>query len=152
MLKISKENLILVDKALFNVDNKTVNFYLPRNKEHVSHSISNYQNDYKKNTEKIEVTSITLEKIIKDHQLNNLKLLKLDIESAEIETLHNMIDKNIFPEQICVEFDELHKINVQSVERFFNIHIKLIKNNYVLVKTNSKFPDMLYVNQKKFSY
>ena len=56
-----------------------------------------------------------------------------------------MLEKKIFPNQILVEFDELNKMNKIAIQRFWNIHQKLILENYKLVETNSKFPDFLYV-------
>ena len=74
-------------------------------------------------------------------------MIKLDIEGSAIEVLNQMIDDKIFPNQILVEFDELNKINKISLERFFDMHQKLLLEGYKLIKTMSKFPDFLYIKK-----
>ena len=74
-------------------------------------------------------------------------MIKLDIEGSEIEVLDLMIDKKILPNQILVEFDELNKINEIALKRFSDIHQKLLLKDYELIKTNSKFPDFLYIKK-----
>ena len=48
---ITKDNFVLIKKALYNKTGLTVKFYLPQNHKHVSHSISNFQNNFKMNTD-----------------------------------------------------------------------------------------------------
>lgn len=141
---INNENFILIDKALYNKDNEKLKFFSPLNKLHVSHSINNYQNNYSKDNNHIIVNSITLKKILENFKIKNLELIKLDIEGAEIEVLEDMIQNEIFPKQILVEYDELKNINKTTKKRFFRAHNLLIKNSYNLIKTKSKFPDFLY--------
>ena len=74
-------------------------------------------------------------------------MIKLDIEGSEIEVLDLMIDKKILPNQILVEFDELNKINEIALKRFSDINQKLLLKEYELIKTNSKFPDFLYIKK-----
>ena len=74
-------------------------------------------------------------------------MIKLDIEGSEIEVLDLMIDKKILPNQILVEFDELNKINEIALKRFSDIHQKLLLKENELIKTNSKFPDFLYIKK-----
>ena len=145
--KINKENLILIENALYNDDNKQLKFYSPPNKDHASHSINNWQNDYSKNTDFILVNTISIRKIIDKFNIKNLEMIKLDIEGAAIEVLQNMIDNNIYPNQILVEFDELHKSNKVGIKRFWTIHKLLISKNYELIKTQSKFPDFLFLKK-----
>lgn len=142
---INNENFLLISNGLYNVDNKEVKFFSPPNKDHVSHSINNWQNDCKKSTDFIKIKTITLKSILTKYNINHLEMIKLDIEGAEIEVLKNMLDDKIFPTQILVEFDELNKINKIAIDRFKEVHHKLKLENYKLTKTRSKFPDFLYI-------
>ena len=142
---INKENFILIDSALYDVSNKEIKFYSPPNKNHVSHSINNFQNNYQKNTDFIIVNTITLKEIIEKFNITNIEMIKLDIEGAEVEVIKNMMDSKIFPNQILVEIDELNKIDKISVERFNKINNLLIENNYELIKTENQFPNFLYL-------
>ena len=47
---------------------------------------------------------LDIKKIMDDHKINELELIKLDIEGAENQVLPNLIKNKIFPNQILVEF------------------------------------------------
>ena len=89
---------MLIEKALWN-KNESLRFYEPPNPNHVSHSIINYQNEYKKNTSFIEVSAITIENLLNELNLNpeDIPLIKLDIEGAEIEFLNNCLNYGFKP-------------------------------------------------------
>lgn len=144
LTKIYKHNFILIDKALYNVDNEELKFFAPKNKNHVSYSINDWQNDYKKTLDFITVKTIVIKSILNKFNINNLEILKLDIEGAEIEVIKNILSEKIFPNQILVEFDELNKINELAINRFEEVHQLLLSNNYDLIKTNNNFPNFLY--------
>ena len=147
LTNINNKNLILIKKGLYNSDNEELKFFAPPNKSHVSHSIIDWQNDYKKKTEFINIKTITVRSILKEFDIQSLEMLKLDIEGSEIEALDLMINEKILPNQILVEFDELNKINEIAIKRFSDIHQKLLLKEYELIKTNSKFPDFLYIKK-----
>lgn len=142
---ISKENYILENNALFDQENQIVDFYKPINSDDVSHSIGNWQNDYKTDTPKIQVKTTKVKNILTKHNIAKLALLKLDIEGAEIEVINDIIHNKIYPNQILVEMDELHNLNTKSFQRFKNIYDLLILNGYSLIKTKGKFQDMLFL-------
>ena len=143
---IKKNNFVHIKKAIYNKTNESVNFYLPKNQNHVSHSISNFQNNFSKNTDYIKVQSITLDEVMKEVAFKKIDLLKLDIEGAENHVIPDMLDKKIFPAQILVEFDELRTKKVKPLVYALAIFIRLIFNNYELVKTNN-FPNFLFVKK-----
>ena len=58
-------------------------------------------------TDFYEVDVDSIKNIMKENNHDNIDLLKLDIEGAEIEVLNNMIDDEIYPKYLCVEFDLL---------------------------------------------
>ena len=87
-IDIAKINVI--EKALFNKSNMMVRFYLPKNKENVSHSISNFQNNFAKDTEFIYVKTSTVSDILQKSKISNFDIIKLDIEGAEIAVLNHI--------------------------------------------------------------
>ncbi len=141
---IKQENLILIEKALYNEDDCKIKFFKPPIKTEISHSINNWQNDYSKNTESIEVSTITIKSILKKYNIKNLPLIKIDIEGAEIEVIEDMLQNNIKPEQICVEFDELNKFNKYGKDRFIKIVNLLSDTGYKFVKISSN-PNFLFI-------
>ena len=143
---VKKENFKIVDKALSNKIGKKVRFYSPPNIDHVSHSISNWQNNFKKTGDFITVETTTIEKIIQEFNIDNISLIKLDIEGAENQVLPELIKSKIFPKQILVEFDELHNGYIRSYFKASIIFIKLKLNGYNLIETN-KYPDFLFVRK-----
>ena len=144
LTNLKKENFILFKKALWN-KNEKLRFFSPPNPEHVSHSIINYQNQYKEDTNFIEVDSITIDNLLDQQNLtkDDIPLIKLDIEGAEIEFLVDCMNKGFRPRQILVEFDELNIPSARSFERVTYINQILINNNYQLLKTDGQ-ADFLY--------
>lgn len=144
LTKIHKGSLTLVAKALWNVDTQ-IKFFEPKNPEHVSHSIVNFQNEYSKNTRSINVEAITLETLLFELNLDpsEIPLIKLDIEGAEIEVLTRCMDVGIFPRQILVEFDELNIPSAKGFARVSETDSLLTNNGYKLIMTDGN-SDFLY--------
>ena len=130
--EISGESFEIIPKALWS-ENKKLKFYLPPNTEHVSHSILNFQNNYRVDTDHIEVDSITIDQIFATHGLKKIELIKLDIEGAEIEVIEQMLSKKIYPRQILIEYDELLAPSKRSKNRIEKCHKKLLETGYKLI-------------------
>ena len=99
-------NFVLIEKALW-INDQPVKFFRPVEETHVSHSITNFQNNFSQTTPFIEVPSITPRGLVDQFGPSSLILWKLDIEGAEIAVLGNMLDNGILPNQLLVEFDVL---------------------------------------------
>ncbi len=145
--KIGKDNLILIKKALWD-KNQFLKFYSPPNPNHVSHSITNYQNKYKENTSYIEVEAITIENLLKEINIekNDIPLIKLDIEGSAMEVLIDFINKDFKPRQILVEIDELNMPCKKNFDRVTRINELLVQNNYELIKMNGRADFLYYRN------
>ena len=108
--------------------NDKLKFYKQSNKDNVSQSIiaDMFTSDY----DIIEVDS--LKNIMQKLNHTKIDLLKLDIEGAEIIVLNKMLDDNIFPKYLCIEFDLfLKKKDKNNLTR--NLVNRLLKNNYVIL-------------------
>ena len=129
---VSNTQLHLVEYALWN-KNCTLKFFTPKNPQHVSHSIVNYQNSYKTDSSFVEVKARTISSLIECGILpSDIEILKLDIEGAEHEVIKCMLDEGLRPRQILVEYDELLAGHLRGIYRFRNTHIRLKSFGYKL--------------------
>ena len=144
--KIAQNQLILEEKALWNSNDK-IKFFEPPNPEHVSYSINNFQNNYSKTTDFIEVDSITISGLAKKFNLNvdEISLLKMDIEGAEIEVIDYLCNEKIYPKQLLIEFDELNRPSRKGANRIRQANLKLCQMGYTLIWTDDA-ADFLYVH------
>jgi FkbM family methyltransferase len=145
LTEINANRIQFSEKALWNKKEK-LKFFLPKDPGHVSHSLINYQNNYRDDTAHIEVDTATLDSIASDYaiSLNALELLKLDIEGAETVVIPYLIANGIRPKQLLVEFDELCEPCERATESFFKCHHLIIENNYRLVHFDGS-ANFLYV-------
>lgn len=126
---VSSKQLVLEPKALWT-EQTTLKFFMPADPRHVSHSITNYQNDYASDGAAIEVPSTTLKAVIEDHGIGRLQILKLDIEGAEISVLNHMLADHIKPVQLLIEFDELMLRTKKALARWKDMDRKLRDAGY----------------------
>ena len=110
-------------------DEKTeLKFYKQINKNYVSQSLIKgmFTNEY-------DIVKVnTLKKIMEKNNHTKIDLLKMDIEGAEIKVLNNMLDDNIFPEYLCIEFD-LYLKNKDKLGETKKIINRLLSNNYKIL-------------------
>jgi len=79
----------------------TLKFYKQYNKSHVSQTLIDgmYGNEY-------DIVNVdTIKNIMNNLNHTHIDLLKLDIEGAEINVLNKMLDDEIYPDYLCIEFD-----------------------------------------------
>ena len=56
--------------------------------------------------------------IMKEEKLTHIDILKIDIEGGGIKVIKNLLEHNIFPEQICGEFER--PSGKQAIENYFS--------------------------------
>jgi FkbM family methyltransferase len=129
---IKHDQIVLVPVALWNKAG-TTKFFAPRNSEHVSHSIVSDQKGCRNFTSHIEVPTKTVDIILMEQSVANVTLMKLDIEGAEIEVIHDILAKGILPTQILVEFDELSAPSARSKAKVETTYKMMLGRGYRLI-------------------
>lgn len=121
MQKLSS-NFIMHEYGIADFDGK-VRFFPPENPAHISHSIL-YRSSTKSKSLNVPVKKLS--SIMNELGHTTIDILKMDIEGAEYQVIKDLIESNIKPVQILVEFHH----------RFPNVGIKRTKeaikllNNY----------------------
>jgi len=138
-LKPNFYNINYVNYGIWDEDTE-LKFYKPINNKYVSHSI--IENMCSK--EYINIKTKTIKQIMEMYNHTKIDLLKLDIEGAEIKVINKMLDDNIYPDYLLIEFDLLlkrkdHNNTTQKlVNRLLNNYTILINDNYnITFKSNS---------------
>ena len=137
----------MLNKAIWNKSDEELKLYFPKDKSNVSLSVSNFSNNFKNDTDFIKVRTITYSELLKKFNITKLTLLKLDIEGAECDIILNLIENNLLPDQILVEFDELYTYDLKQLRKYLRLHNKLTKKNYLSVKTQH-FSNQLYIKRE----
>lgn len=87
-----------------------------------------------KNDDYIMVKVKKLKTIMQELNHTKIDLLKIDIEGCECDVLEQMIEDNIFPLYLSVDFDLARTNNIENIERCNSIINLLINNSYKLLK------------------
>jgi len=105
-------------------------FYKQSNPDYISHSLD--ENMFGK--EFIEVPVKNLKTIMKELNHDHIDLLKIDIEGVENEVLEQMMDENIFPIYLSVDFDSI-KLSEEKCNNTIN---RLISRGYKILKISGQ--------------
>jgi len=110
----------------------TLKFYKQENDDYVSQSLINGMFGYKYDI--INVNSI--KNIMNNYNHSKIDMLKLDIEGSEITVLNQMLDDDIFPNYLCIEFD----LALKGIDKNNDTHLllkRLLTGNYKLLKNDN---------------
>jgi FkbM family methyltransferase len=105
-------------------ENGYSSFFLPKDNNNVSGSLSVH-----KQLDSEKIISVHLKKlstITEELNINQLDVLKMDIEGSEYRVLRNIMHEDIFPTQICVEF---HNSFYKNGEKLFDETLSLMKQS-----------------------
>ena len=130
-LKPNFEKIKYLDIGLWN-EKTELKFYKQTNKNYVSQSLINGMFTHEYDIVKVD----TLKNIMEKYNHEKIDLLKMDIEGAEIKVLNNMLDDNIFPEYLCIEFD-LYLKGKDKLGETQNIINRLLSNNYKILANDN---------------
>tara|TARA_B100001093_G_C26845453_1_gene1022555 strand:+ start:1625 stop:2431 length:807 start_codon:yes stop_codon:yes gene_type:complete len=147
LCQIKEDNLYLEQKAIWT-ENCSIPFFKPSKSTSVSHSIVNFKNNYNKDLSQphILVKTITINELMKKYNLEELPLVKMDIEGAETKVIVDFFNKGIHPDQILVEFDGLQIKNDYNINLYFEID-KLFREHGYLCASFEKPANLLYVSK-----
>jgi len=120
------DNFILQEYAVSNSD-EHITFNLPENENHVSGSILDINSTKTITVEAKRIQAILQELNIKS---NEIDILKMDIEGAEYNVIEDMLNCQIFPKQVLIEYH--HFFDTISNEQTKENILLLLKNNYEL--------------------
>jgi FkbM family methyltransferase len=122
--------------------NGTTNFFVPKHKEHVSHTMLN-TNSF--TTDSIEVPVKKLSSIMKELWHTSIDILKMDIEWAEYNVIKNMLIEDIFPKQLLVEVH--HRFSGINLTKTKELNSSLIKNWYKLAYISPTGQEYSWIKQ-----
>lgn len=107
------------------VEDKKVKFYYldSEHPESFNGSITNYSGNANNS---VNLQCYKLKSLMSMNNHNKIDVLKMDIEGAAIEVMNNILDDNIFPKQIAVEFEVGENEDI-SEEAFKNFSVGIIK-------------------------
>ncbi|PIR03758.1 MAG: hypothetical protein COV59_03735 [Candidatus Magasanikbacteria bacterium CG11_big_fil_rev_8_21_14_0_20_39_34] len=130
-------DVVLYNQAVYSKDNERIKFYSCEDL-HWSSSIiqRKYVGDF------VEVSTITVDKVIEDHNLDRVDIVKFDIEGAEYEVFEKIKNLN----KLCYLTGEVHRDLVENKtlqdfydilkERFEKIKVKENHNRAVVMFKN----------------
>ena len=130
------ENIIFVPKAISGVSG-----YILLDPPDIAEEGS-WKAASKHNTEgAIRIESVSLSDYCRNHEIEHIDLLKIDIEGAEYDVIDNLLSEKLSIKQICLEFHCKAQIGIQQT--YFDLFwyvFKLFKNGYRIVHlTKSDF-------------
>ena len=81
-------------------ENETLKFHAPANAGSVSHSAVNLQNM----DDGFDAECVSLDELMRREDIENISVLKMDIEGAEFAVLDRLVDSSLRPKVLLVEF------------------------------------------------
>lgn len=97
-----KNNYVLYNNAISNIEDSEIEFFEDPKSPYNGSMVFNYFNGISH-----KIKTITLEKILKDNDIDYVDILKIDIEGSEYDLLENISEKILsITKQITVEFHD----------------------------------------------
>lgn len=115
-LKPDLKKIEFIEKALWDEEKEDIKFYKQDNEQYVSQTL--IEGMFGDNYDLISTT--TLKKIKEENEHFDIDILKLSISGAEIKILHTMLNENIFPKYICVNFSVKNQEDQDAVIAILN--------------------------------
>jgi len=120
-----------------------VDFFLPKNRNHVSGSMISQNNINLK--EKVIVEMRTMQDILKELNHTHIDVLKMDIEGEEYDVIDNILDNNIAVDQILVEFHDRF-FNDGTIKSLQTVK-KLKSKGYEIFAVSDSFEEVSFIKK-----
>ena len=130
--KYNKTSIIFQPYGIWNVDGKIKFFYQDEN--NLNNSGGSITNLFETNKYDL-LECFKLSTLMKKNNHNKVDVVKLDIEGASIEVIHDFMNENINLNQIVVEFEYSETDEIDESE--FEIWSKKLKEIISLMKTKN---------------
>lgn len=129
----------------YGISNKSgfMDFYLPKNPEHVSGSIV-VQNHLDRK-EKITVKMKTFEDISLELGHKHIDILKMDIEGAEYKVIESILKSNVTITQILIEFH--YRFVEDGKQRTKEVIRKLKEYGYKIFAVSDSLEEISFINE-----
>lgn len=124
--------------------NQQTMFYLPKNDKNVSGSLL-IDNRWVNSKNGVNVEIKTLETIMKINAHEKINILKLDIEGSEYEVIESIINHQIMPDQILIEFHSRFFPN--GFFKTLNAVRKLKKYGYILFAISDSGEELSFIRK-----
>lgn len=128
---VESSQLVFHPFALWDAEEE-VNFFPPKNSEHVSHTVGNWRQTPW--TERVLTVRGRRLSTILPPQDGQIALMKMDIEGSEIEVIADLLSMHILPHQLLVEFDQLATPSLSATVRAKKTFVLLKKHGYRLAR------------------
>jgi len=137
--KVDTSKMIFLDYAVGNFDGED-KFYIPTNTKYVSHSLVKGM----KSNNFINVKVRKLKTIMRENGHDHIDLLKMDIEGSECDVIDTMLQDDIRPKYMAIEFDlGWHGEKIKDTERCLASIDKIKKNGYSILHDNR--PEITFI-------
>lgn len=128
------KNVTVIDKAIAG-EKKKVKFYVTDDNSTIGSIFENHVNKEYKSVRELNIDCITIDDVIKDHNIPRITMLKLDVEAAEYEILYSLSE------------DTFNKIDSILMEYHDNEDRRVVP----LIKHLEKFGYSIYTVQNQAS-
>lgn len=132
LTKVSETQLVFIKKAFWESKSQ-LKLFPPKNPSHVSFGLKQGRRTFNGRQDFLLVDAIPVQLLMKEFNVGNNCILKLDIEGAEIATMQSLLSYGVRPQQILVEYEFLTLRNLHRVWEVFRIHKRLCLLGYEMV-------------------
>lgn len=125
-----------------------INFYLPKNENHVSGSTVQHENVDTENFTKVQIKSFN--DITKELNHSKIDVLKMDIEGSEYDVINSILNSTILIDQFLIEFhDRFYK---NGKEKTIEVINTFKEKGYEIFAVSDTFDEVSFIRTKALTF